>query len=153
MKLFTFLLLFSISSASYGQSVIPISLAQLQKKINAPSQKLKVYNFWASWCGPCIQEMPYFNDLAKTTDVTLVSLDFADDIEKAQKIMTKKGMQIPSFLLAESDIDKYMLAIAKDWSGAIPATLFILPNGKRKFFEGSFEKQELDDLVKELKSN
>lgn len=153
MKLFAFLLLFSLSSISYGQSVTPISLDQLQKEINTPSQKLKVYNFWASWCGPCIQEMPYFNDLAKSTDVTLVSLDFEEDIEKARKIMSKKGMQIPSFLLAESDIDKYMSVIAKDWTGAIPATLFISPDGDRKFLEGSFEKQELEDLVKALESN
>ncbi len=149
--LITTALLFA--QVTFSQNVTPIGLETLQEEMSQNSNELRVYNFWASWCGPCIKEMPYFDELSKNTTVTLVSLDFKEDIQKAINILTKKKIGLSSYLLTEEDMDKYVSVLGESWSGAIPATVIISSTGDRYFFERSFEKEELFELVASIKSN
>lgn len=137
---------------SYAQEVKLIKLGQLESMISASSNELKVVNFWASWCAPCVKELPYFDALAKSgkARVYLVSLDFPEDLEKAKKILSKKGIGTPAYLLDEKNYDQYISKIDNSWSGAIPATLFVTPSGKKQFYESSFEESELQEVVKNL---
>lgn len=152
MKLLAFFTLFTLSTWSYSQKVETIQLSELQTLISKKSDHPRIINFWASWCGPCIKELPYFQELSGTkgTEIILVSLDFPRDLEKAQQILSKKQITLKAYLLDEKDVDKYIRSINEDWSGAIPATLAISAKGNRQFFEKSFEKEELKNLINKL---
>ncbi|GAB5524711.1 MAG: TlpA disulfide reductase family protein [Roseivirga sp.] len=128
----------------------------LEAVINKKSEKLQVINFWATWCAPCIKELPYFEEVNKTAgdkvDVTLVSLDFADEFEKrVLPFIEKRGLQSQVLLLDEIDYNSWIDKVDPSWSGAIPATLIINPsNGKRKFLEKELNEGELNSLIEEI---
>lgn len=142
--------LFSLGASA--QDIQLIKLDQLEQIIGSQSPELKVINFWASWCGPCVKELPYFNQLShqKGVKVYLVSLDFPQDLSKAKATLTRKGITAPAFLLDEKDANKYITQINDSWSGAIPATLFVTGQGEKKFYESEFEEQQLQDVVTQL---
>ncbi|MFT6865759.1 MAG: thiol-disulfide isomerase/thioredoxin [Cyclobacteriaceae bacterium] len=149
MKLFTLVLSLLIYSAAYSQQIQVIKLDQLQQVIDIKTDKVKVINFWASWCGPCVQELPYFDALVKNAqlEVSLVSVDFIQDIEKANTLLRKKGIKSSSYLLDEKS---FVAEIESSWSGAIPATLILDTNGTRYFYEQAFTELELQELVNSI---
>ncbi len=123
--------------------------------LNKEDGKTYVVNFWATWCKPCIKEMPYFEQLAEKykdqqVEVLFVSLDFPDLLEK-QVIPFVKRKQIKSrvVLLDDTGANEWIPKVDPSWSGAIPATVIYNSNG-RKFFEKSFTYQELENELKSL---
>ncbi|MEM9326359.1 MAG: TlpA disulfide reductase family protein [Bacteroidota bacterium] len=106
---------------------------------------LTVVNFWATWCGPCIKELPYFEEANELDNVRvlLVSLDFPDEQEKVKRFVSKKGLDSEIMLLDEKDYDAYMSKVDPSWSGAIPATLMVESNGRKHFYEKAFEREQL----------
>ena len=128
----------------------------MESVINKKCDRLQVINFWATWCAPCIKELPYFETLNKEAwnevDITLVSLDFADEFEKrVLPFVEKRDLQSQVLLLDEIDYNSWIDKVDPSWSGAIPATLIINPsNGKRKFLEKELNEGELASLVEEM---
>lgn len=112
-----------------------------------------VYNFWATWCAPCVKELPNFLRLKETYKdkpfkLVLVSLDFPKSVEKSlMPFLEKKKMNVEVILLNDPDANSWIEKIDKDWSGAIPATLIVNEN-QRKFYEQSFEYEQLEEEVK-----
>ena len=149
--LFSCILLIGIQLKA--QEIQLVTLRQLNDLIESPAEKLKVINFWASWCRPCIMEMPHFESLDKTkATVYFVTVDHPDDIEKARRMVEKNAVKSKVLLLNESDADKYITTINKDWSGAIPATLFVDARGSKYFYEEAFDKPQLESIVKKYSS-
>ncbi len=138
---------------SRAQKIDLINLEHLKAIIESPGDKLKVINFWASWCRPCIMEMPYFEAIDQASaQVYFVTVDHPDDLEKALRMVQRNNIRSKVFLLDESDADKYITSINKDWTGAIPATLFVDARGRQYFFEKAFDKPELENFVKRYSS-
>ena len=105
-----------------------------------------VINFWATWCRPCVKELPYFEQLAKENTgkpfkLVLVSLDFDDKVEAVKSLLAKKGIASEAVMLADPHADEWIEQVDSAWSGAIPATV-IIKDGKRHFFEKSYESYE-----------
>ncbi|WP_299012735.1 TlpA family protein disulfide reductase [uncultured Polaribacter sp.] len=126
---------------------------QLKPLLEKVDDKIYVVNFWATWCAPCVKELPYFERIRKTykasnVQVLLVSLDFANQVEKRLlPFIAKKKLQAKVVLLDDVNEDVWIKAIDKNWSGALPATL-IYNKSKRKFYEQSFDYKTLENELK-----
>lgn len=114
-----------------------------------------VVNFWATWCAPCVKELPYFEALnknykASNVEVLLVSLDFPRQYETRLKPFLKE-QNIQSKVVCLDDVDQntWVADIDSSWSGALPATLIYRGN-TRKFFEKSFTYKELEQEVQQF---
>lgn len=124
------------------------NFSQFEPILNRQNDTIYVINFWATWCAPCVKELPYFEDIQNTyskqkVKVILVSLDFPEKI-KSQLIPFIKEKNITSqvIILDDSNENKWIPKIDESWSGAIPATLIYSKN-KRAFYEQSFTKELL----------
>ena len=114
-----------------------------------------VINFWATWCKPCIKELPAFEQLNKKykdqqVKVVLVSLDLPDLLEtQVVPFVKQKGLESEVVMLDDSDANTWIPKVAEEWSGAIPATLLI-KGRKEKFYERSFTYEEIENELKTI---
>jgi thiol-disulfide isomerase/thioredoxin len=157
-KIVVFAFLITVSFSINAQQVPLLRLAELQKLMDTPSDEVKVINFWATWCAPCIKELPLFekvNQDRKDAKVTLVSMDIDLDPnpEKVYKFVSRKKLQSQVVILNERNPNDWIDKIEKEWSGALPATLLInTKNGKRKFVEKELHEGDLEKLIDEIKN-
>jgi len=154
-KLFLIVILFLsfVGNKSLAQSIEVIKYPDLAKLINTPSEKHKVINFWATWCRPCVKELPQFLELYEkyndeNLELSLISFDFVEDLEnKLKPFVDKKNIEAKVYLLDETDYNAFIDKVDPSWSGAIPATLLVAKgNSKRKFIEKEFSEDELEKV-------
>jgi thiol-disulfide isomerase/thioredoxin len=128
---------------------------EFEKYLNFEDGNIYVVNFWATWCAPCIKELPYFekiNELfsGKNVKVILVSLDFPKLYEKKLiPFIQKHNLKSKVLALNDPDSNAWIPEVSESWSGALPATL-IYNKGKRLFFEKSFNYEELKKEVEQF---
>lgn len=131
-------------------SIPTVDYSGLEPILNRTDDKTYVVNFWATWCKPCIKELPYFEYLGqeyknKNVEVVLVSLDFPEQKDKRLiSYVNRKKLQSELIHFDDFNEQEWIPKIGKDWSGAIPATL-IYNNSKRKFYEQSFTYKDLEN--------
>lgn len=130
-----------------------VSLAQLKNETQKPdSDTLYVVNFWATWCKPCVAEMPYFTQAAETfasqkVKVVFVSLNSAKEKGNVEKFVADKNIKQQVLLLSAGNPNLWIDSLETTWGGSIPATV-MYKNGKKVFFhEGEFEQHELDSII------
>jgi thiol-disulfide isomerase/thioredoxin len=121
---------------------------------NLSADTTYVINFWATWCAPCVKELPYFEQLRERNEMKpfkmiLVSLDFKSKLEGVKSLIAKKGIESEVVLLADGRASEWIDLVDSTWSGAIPATL-VIKNNKRYFYEKSYEsyKELEEDILK-----
>lgn len=147
-------LIFSLlfSNAILAQKVVAYdNFSALEKEVLSDKNTIYVVNFWATWCAPCVKELPYFEKLNsenKSIKVVLVSLDFKDQFEsKLLPFVKNRKINSEVVLLTDKDYNTWLPMIDKDWSGSIPATL-IIKNDKKFFAERIFSSyEELSEYV------
>jgi thiol-disulfide isomerase/thioredoxin len=146
--LFAWLLL---SQTLTAQTVEVVKFDAIAKLLTTEDDTVRVLNFWATWCKPCIEELPAFDSLAsafadKNVKVVMVSLDFLKDLPKVAAFVKRRGM-IPKVLLLDGgNPNNWIDNVSPDWSGAIPATM-MMRGETRSFFEREMTFAEMREFV------
>lgn len=153
-----FILTFFADNSIYTEKKIEvIKFEQLEKLINEDGEGIKIINFWATWCKPCIKELPLFEALEDELDgvpvkVYLISMDFPEEANtKVKTFVERRNINSEVKLLDETDFNAFIDKVDSRWSGAIPATLIINDKTKsRVFMEKELHEGELEEQIKLL---
>jgi thiol-disulfide isomerase/thioredoxin len=138
-----------LSVTLMGQTVKKVKITDLEAYITQCDHPL-VVSFWATYCLPCIKEIPYFQSTAakykdKGVELILVSLDMPDFYpSKISAFAEKNKYTAPILWLDESNADYFCPKIDKNWSGGIPCSLFI---NNRTRYRQFFDRQLTDRQV------
>ncbi|MBR9920749.1 MAG: redoxin domain-containing protein [Bacteroidetes bacterium] len=155
------LLLFLFSAPLFclsakAQSGVPVydSFEELAPVFNKDNDTTYVINFWATWCKPCVEELPYIEQIHdaypnEKVKVILVSLDFPNQIEsKLLPFIEKNELQSDVVVLLDGKYNSWIDRVDNAWDGAIPVTL-IYKADKRHFINTAFHSfEELDEILK-----
>jgi thiol-disulfide isomerase/thioredoxin len=156
-----FLMLLPITSASAQRvrtaPVRVIKFDQLKAMIDAQTDTTYIFNFWATWCAPCVKEFPNFQKISKRYQskkvrVIFVSLDFVKDLKKKLTPFVKEhAVTNDVYLLDEPDYNTWIDRVDSGWEGNLPSTLIINnATGKRKIYPIEFTEAELESALKEF---
>lgn len=144
-----------LSGSNEDHKITVVNFTKLETIINKKDNKLYVVNFWATWCRPCVMELPDFMEVNKTFHnnpkfkMILVSLDLAKEAETTVRpFLVKNKMNVEVYLLDDNKrMNQWIPAIDSKWSGAIPATVFYCNGIKLYFKESKMEKSELIKII------
>ena len=137
-----------------AQKIEKIGVPELEKILSSPDNVLHVVNFWATWCAPCVTELPYFEKLAKeykSGDVkfVLVSLDFPSQIDsKLIPFLKKNKITLDVKVMTDLDYDSWIEKVDANWQGNIPSTLFFNnAMGVKYFHPSEVTEKELKGII------
>ena len=141
--------------AGNDQSVPMVNFDEFEPMLYKDNDTIYVINFWATWCAPCVREIPVFETInekykEQKVKVLLVSLDFPSQLEsRVIPFVNRMEMESEVILLNDTDSNRWIPLVSEEWTGAIPATV-IYSRDFRGFFEQEFHLEELEAIIQPL---
>lgn len=141
---------FHITDAQGIQKLRDLDLPTFTSLFDSLDTSPRVITFWASWCAPCMEELPYFSELKKNKPeirVVMVNLDFNQEVHRKVLPLLAKYKDCEVVRIPGLNADDWMPIVDADWSGAVPATSFI-QGSERIFVDTKFNSySELHQIV------
>ncbi len=144
-----------VSFFTNAQSVAAWKIKDVANYYSKGNDSIYIVNFWATYCKPCIAEIPYLQNISnrykyQKVKLLLVSLDLPTFYPgKIESFAKKNNFTADIVWLNESDADYFCPVIDKKWSGAIPATIIVnTANGYKKFIESEMSEGQFEIELK-----
>jgi thiol-disulfide isomerase/thioredoxin len=150
--LFGLVFFWLLSSFDTQDDLRVLSFDDLEPHLYKSTDSLYIINFWATWCTPCVEEIPDFMKIHeqyadKKVKLLLVSLDFPKHIDsRVIPFLEKNKVTAEVLILDDPDANKWINKVDNGWSGSIPATLFY-QNDKRIFIEDVMTYDDINKLI------
>ena len=132
-----------------------IGVAGIKGLLKNNTDKLRLINVWATWCGPCVTEYPEFitmNRMYRRRDFEFISISADDPAkkDKALKFLQNAQSSATNYIFNVDDKYKLIEAIDPNWQGALPYTIVVEPGGKIIYTkQGAIDPTELKRLIVE----
>jgi thiol-disulfide isomerase/thioredoxin len=146
-------ILFCVASTFSIPRVTVASFDDLQKETALRNDDtLYVVNFWATWCEPCVKELPAFQSAykkfaSKKVKMVYVSMNSAKEIATVEKFVEAKDMKPEVLLLGTNNPNAWIDKVDSSWGGSIPATVMYRHGKKLYFHEGDFTEDKLNSII------
>lgn len=132
-----------------------IDRPQFQEILNQKAEdKILIVNFWATWCAPCVEELPFFEQIYRDyndeVEMVFISLDDSENVETLVNPFLKNSEITASVkLLDDPYSSEWIPLVDPHWDGAIPVTL-IKYKGDKRFYNRTFTYEELEKEINTL---
>jgi thiol-disulfide isomerase/thioredoxin len=153
-KLLLAFCVFVCIASGFAQQVKKTQINEIEDIIQKSDHPV-IISFWATWCAPCIKEIPYFQETVKKHSSTgieliLVSLDFKEAYPATiSSFIKNKNFDATFYWLNETNADHFCPKIDSKWDGGIPATLFVNnKTGYRKFYDRQLTPLQVEHEIK-----
>lgn len=140
-----------------AQELKVINKSDLLALLNSKSDTTYVVNFWATWCKPCVEELPVFEKInsnykGKKVKVVLISNDFKKQVTpKLKPFLLEKNIQSDVWWMSETDPNIWVNMVDPNWEGSLPATLIFKGNEQKRFFhEGDLTENTLKAIINKI---
>lgn len=157
MKKYLLLLFLFVGMKAFAQSIPSYKISDLVNLYNQKNDSIYVVNFWATFCKPCVEEIPYLISISKKyadqkVKLLLVSLDLPSFYpDKIAAYAAKNNYDVPIVWLDETNADVFCPAVDSAWSGSIPATLMINnKTGYKSFYEEQLKPEVFEAELKRI---
>ena len=145
----------SVTTSHVDHKVTVINFDKFESLVKKKDNKLYVINFWATWCRPCVMELPEFMEVNRmyrsnpNFKMILVSMDLSKEVESVvQPFLVKNKIDAEVYLLDDNKrMNQWIPSIDKNWGGSIPATVFYRNGEKLEFKESKMGKSELVKII------
>jgi len=112
-----------------------VDIAGIENILKNETNKLRLINFWATWCGPCVAEFPHLIEInrnyrKRAFEMVTVSLDSPEKNEIVLNFLKKQYASIQNFQFNSDDKYKLIDAVDEEWPGSLPFTLIVKPGGE-----------------------
>lgn len=160
MRIATIIVILTVSWPVFAQRELITAIDEegLVDLLSRENDTIYVLNFWATWCSPCVKELPYFEELHKTStgsklQVKLINLDFPNQLEsRVLPFVEENNITAPVLNMTSLDYNSWIPKVDEEWSGAIPATL-VFTNTRRAFIPGEMTRTELFHAIEKITEN